>query len=125
MHASTVIAFLLVAAAAAWALGRTRALASAGGRSSQLHSLPAHYGSYALVWSVVPAVVVILLWVSMETTVIHRILLSELPATVQAEDASRLSLFFNDVENTLQGRMVTGSHAPDLVQHHRSFAGIA
>lgn len=50
-----------------WSVGRSRALAlagapSGGGSRIELHSLPAHYGQFVLLWASVPPLAVLVLW---------------------------------------------------------------
>ncbi|MCR9097260.1 MAG: phosphate ABC transporter permease subunit PstC [bacterium] len=58
---------LPVLALVGWSLGRSRALALAGGASEgggriELHSLPGHYGQFVLLWAALPPFAVLLLW---------------------------------------------------------------
>ena len=46
---------VLAISGAGYVLGRSRALASAGGDSRHLHSLPSYYGANVALKSVVPA----------------------------------------------------------------------
>jgi phosphate transport system permease protein len=55
MTATWTLLILLVIAAASFALGRARALASAGGDTRALHSLPRHYGWASVLLTLVPA----------------------------------------------------------------------
>jgi len=57
-----------ILAAVGWTLGRSRALALAGGGGEgggriELHSLPSHYGQFVLLWASVPPLAVLVLWV--------------------------------------------------------------
>ena len=55
MPLSLLLAIILVIAVVGYVLGRQRALASAGGDSRGLHSLPVYYGSNVLLSVIVPA----------------------------------------------------------------------
>ncbi|WP_428925214.1 phosphate ABC transporter permease subunit PstC [Marinibacterium sp. SX1] len=60
MSLSLLIAIILVLAIVGFVLGRQRALASAGGESRDLHSLPVYYGSNVLLSVLVPALAFII-----------------------------------------------------------------
>ncbi|MFV0514719.1 MAG: phosphate ABC transporter permease subunit PstC [Jhaorihella sp.] len=61
MIATWTLSTLLVIAAAGFALGRARALASAGGDIRALHSLPGHYGWATALFTLVPALLLLAL----------------------------------------------------------------
>ncbi|HAQ34160.1 MAG: phosphate ABC transporter permease subunit PstC [Maricaulis sp.] len=57
---------LLVLIAAAFYVGRARAVASAGERVSSLHSLPNYHGYFLAAWTAIPALVVVVISVVIE-----------------------------------------------------------
>ena len=81
----------------------------AGEGEGRLHSLPIYYGYYAALWSVLPAISLILGWSMLESTIITRQALSMLPKTMTAVSAEQLSLVINDVRNVAQGIVTTDS----------------
>ena len=81
----------------------------AGEGEGRLHSLPIYYGYYAALWSVLPALALILGWSMLESTIITRQALSMLPETMTAVSAEQLSLVINDVRNVAQGIVTTDS----------------
>src|SRR6056297_2244443 len=116
MSPSTVIFVLLVMSATAFLLGRRRslALADAGGGLQALHSLPAHYGTWAAVLVGLPAVVFLFAWSIAEPVVIERLVIAELPQEIQELGEGELGLFMNDVRNSVNRDIVTGAE-PDAV----------
>lgn len=60
--ATLLVLALAVAFAAAWVLGRTRALQTVGGNGSRLHSRPNQHGAFLALISVGPAVILAALW---------------------------------------------------------------
>jgi len=116
MSPSTVIFVLLVMSATAFLLGRRRslALADAGGGLQALHSLPAHYGTWAAVLVGLPAVVFLFAWSIAEPVVIERLVIAELPQEIQELGEGELGLFMNDVRNSLNRDIVTGAE-PEAV----------
>ena len=125
MPISTVILVLLVMSAAAFVLGRRRSLALAGdaGGIRALHSLPAHYGSWAAILVGLPAVLLLFGWRVGEPVVFERLVIADLPAEIQALDEARLGLFMNDVRNTVIGNVVTGQQSEAVqaaAQHYEA-----
>lgn len=80
----------------AFAAGRRRAVASAGGRSRVLHSLPDYYGTYAALWAGVPAALLLLLGAAFGGRVEDAMLQATRPAAVQALEPDRQAVFYSD-----------------------------
>ena len=59
---SSYLPALLLAALIAFAAGRQRAYALAGGHPSALHSRPNYHGFYLAIWAVLPALALLILW---------------------------------------------------------------
>ena len=55
MSVTLTVAVLLFLSLAGFWLGRNRAVAIAGGRIANLHSVPVYYGSYMALWAGLPA----------------------------------------------------------------------
>ena len=91
-------------------LGRQRAYAVSNGSIRNLRSLPNHYGTYALILTAAPALVLLLGWSIVEPAIIDRMLISELPAQLQGTPESQLGLLMNDVKNSLGGVSVGGGN---------------
>ncbi|MAO54103.1 MAG: phosphate ABC transporter permease, partial [Rhodospirillaceae bacterium] len=84
-------------------LGRSRALATAGGHVRNLHSLPNYYGYYIGLWCAVPGFLLLLAWMGFETSILDGMLVASLPADKQNLPAAELSLLINDVKNLARG----------------------
>ena len=133
MQLTVLIAVLLVLTYAGFAVGRRRAYAVSGRNSRNLHSLPAYYGYYVVVWCGIPAFLTVLLWLAMESTVVTSLVISALPSDMQALPPSRLSLLLNDIRNLAAGDATSTTATPELKQaadHYRvlkqtSFAAMA
>src|SRR5262245_66231813 len=65
-----VTAGLIVAAFAAYALGRRGALSVANGAPGVLHSLPGYHGAYLALWCSVPALGFIAVWSAISERVV-------------------------------------------------------
>jgi phosphate transport system permease protein len=91
-------------AGVSFALGRRRAVASAGGRVAALHSLPGYYGWYAALWCGLPGLAVALVWLLGAPSVVDSLTLHALPQAAAHSEAQR-TLLLNDVKNAAAGRV--------------------
>ncbi|MEX0369268.1 MAG: phosphate ABC transporter permease subunit PstC, partial [Tateyamaria sp.] len=85
-----------------YVLGRRRALASAGGDSRDLHSLPVYYGANAFMKSVVPAAGVMILWLLAQPFFIDGRIAQMIPESDIAE-GSNIGLVMSEVRRTADG----------------------
>lgn len=117
MQTSTLIMIVLVLTAVAYVLGRQRSvqLAQLLGGIKTLHSLPNYYGLMAAVWTGLPALIVLIVWTGMESTVINGAVVATLPESYTSESEARLSLTFSRIQNIQKGT-IDGSQFPELVQ---------
>ncbi|MCB1914734.1 MAG: phosphate ABC transporter permease subunit PstC [Rhodocyclaceae bacterium] len=122
------IVLLLTLSSLAYHFGRKRAFAVSGGRIRTLHSLPAYYGLYAALWAVIPALLVLALWLAFEDSVITRLVIASLPPETATLAPSRLNLVLNDIRNLVVGNIV--SSEPDAAilaaaDRYRDLRGIS
>jgi phosphate transport system permease protein len=116
---------LLALSSLAYALGRRRAVAVAGGSQGvrDLHSRPVYYGVYAALWCGVPALLVFGLWLAFEATVVTELVVAGMPEEVRSLPPDRLSLVLNDVRNLVQGNILSGQVDATMqaaADHYRS-----
>ena len=104
--------------------GRFKAIrvATSQGGIKELHSLPNHYGMMTGLAILLPALLIYGLWVSVETTIIDKRIINELPAELLTDTGST-SLVLNDIKNTLAGN-VTVSKDPGISQAAERYAEI-
>jgi phosphate transport system permease protein len=95
------IALLVLAVLGYW-LGRSRALASAGGDNRKLHSLPFYYGATAALFTLVPALLVLAVWLVVQPMVIEGRVAARL-APAAAADETALALAMTDVRRVAEG----------------------
>ena len=109
MQSTTLILLLGLLATAAFFFGRSRSLALAGGhgRRSRLHSLPGYYGYFVAIWCVLPALLLLSLWLLIEPRAVSALVLSKLPASLQALPAGELDLLINNIRNLASGDVVS------------------
>jgi phosphate transport system permease protein len=107
MSATTLVLVVLALSAIAYRFGRARSVAVVGGRRGQrdLHSLPSYYGLLTALWAGLPALLIVGIWVAAQDTVITRLVLGEMPASVRALPADQISLLLNDVRNVVAGNV--------------------
>ncbi len=100
----------------AFLVGRYRAVAAAGGRREvrKLHSLPNHYGQYALIWSLIPAILLLIAWSLFDQPLIERSVASTLAQSVASESPGEAELLLNRVRNLALEDFEGGQDAPEL-----------
>ncbi len=100
----------------AYALGKSRALATVGGSRGirNLHSLPSYYGALTALWCAIPALVVLGAWVAFQDTIIIKLVMSHMPAAVQALPESERGLVINDVYNVVAGNVSMDNARPEI-----------
>ncbi len=96
------IALVLVIAALGYVMGRARAVASAGGDTRILHSLPAFYGNNVALTVITPAFGVLVLWLLAQPLFIDNRVGGMIPDTA-ISDGSTLSLVMSDVRRVAEG----------------------
>jgi phosphate transport system permease protein len=107
MTPSLLIVALALLSFVAFQIGKARALAVAGGARGirDLHSLPGHYGLLAALWAGLPALMLVILWVSVQDRVLIAIVTSHLPSSVMSLGQDGFTLFLNDVRNVIAGNI--------------------
>ena len=104
---------VLALAALGYAMGRRRAMTSAGGDMRKLHSLPTFYGWITALGALVPALFVIILWLFAEGLVIHASAVNHIdPADVPAD--SSVNLMMADVTRLAEGLSVLEAKGSDI-----------
>ncbi|MEQ8166557.1 MAG: phosphate ABC transporter permease subunit PstC, partial [Alphaproteobacteria bacterium] len=103
-----IAAIVLAFAAYAFHLGRGRVM-SAATSGFHLNSLPRYYGVYAILACVVPASIVLVLWLILEPRIIESMVVASLPADMQALSEARLGLLLNDIRNLASDGISSGT----------------
>jgi phosphate transport system permease protein len=116
-------AALIVFWVAAFRGGRNRALGVSGGGVG-LHSLPSHYGGYAVVWTVMPAIAVLVVWTLFQPLFLEGLIVSSLPAGKQNIADIELRSLISDVHNLAVGRRAVNADDPvirDIATEYKSW----
>ena len=115
MQTPIVLTALLVLTFIGFHLGRRRAVATVGGKSGRLHSLPSYHGLYVALWCGIPALALLAIWMIAEPHILEAIVLNELPADRAALPDAQLDLLLNDIRNLADGNAVPAASDPLLV----------
>ena len=124
MNPITLFLILLLLSAGAYFMGRRRAHSIVSGEIRKLQSLPAYYGMYVALWCGVPALILLAVWTSLDTTVITHWIVSGLSADYQNLGPDRLNLVVNDIRNHVSGNIVSSELSPELLAAADSYANL-
>lgn len=99
MSTGTVFVVILALSLLGFVIGRQRSLQHAAniGGVVNLHSLPRYYGMSVALWTGLPAVLLLALWLSLEPSIITQLAVTKLPAEMQQMESGPLSLVVNDL----------------------------
>lgn len=103
MNTSQLLICVCLLAIVAFVAGHQRSIAVSGGTIRKLRSLPSHYGTYTLIFTAVPALMLIFGWTLLSQGAIDHILVSELPEHLRDQSPEDIDLLLNDVKNAAQG----------------------
>jgi len=84
---------------------RSKALAAVSGNQRELHSLPQYYGFNGLLLSLIPSVLILLLWTFIQSISVEATISNMLPENLIIEDAN-LSLLMSEVKRLSDGLSV-------------------
>ena len=110
MQNTSLLLILFGMTAFAYFAGRSRSLAIVGGpgRTTRLHSLPGYYGYFTAIWCLLPALMLMLLWVLLEPRVIAALTIQGLSEAQRSMSAGELNLLLNNIQNLALGDAVSG-----------------
>ncbi len=97
-----IIVIVLLLGTAGFVLGRQRAVASAGGDARVLHSLPNYYGTNVMILAIVPALMVMAVWMVIQPMVIES-RVTGMISEAAIEAAGNRSLVMSDVRRVADG----------------------
>ncbi len=102
---SNLIIFLVVVAIglAAFFLARGKALKIARGNLSALHSLPGYHGSYAAILAMLPAFIVMAVWLSASPVLIEHSVRGQFPPEVASGSIAQQDLSYGMVKSIAEG----------------------
>ena len=118
---------IVVLAAAAFWLGRNKALGAVGGNLRDLHSLPGYYGYFSAIWCGLPALLIVVAWSALDGTIIETMVLAGLPTAADGLSDGELSLFITNVQNLVTGNIVANPSAEVVAaaNHYRHLQSLS
>jgi len=106
MPFNTLFTIFVVVIAFCFFAGQRRALKLKSDGSS-LHSLPFYHGTWLIIVGVLPALIILLIWSLVESSIIRAVILSELPAHLMLVSAAEKSLLFSEIANLANGQTLS------------------
>jgi len=110
MHTTSILLVLAGLCVISFFMGRKRShvVAMRLGGIASLHSLPKHYGYMAAAWALLPALLILALWLGFESSVLYKLVIAQLPQKVQEMPADDLGLYYNQVQGFAVGAIDSG-----------------
>src|SRR5690554_1194526 len=117
MQTGNLLLLLVALAGLTWYLGfrRSHAVAAPLGGIRHLHSLPSYYAMLATVWAVIPALVLLGVWLAIDDTVIRYKVMGALPADVVPADKALAGLLLDKIQNVASGALPASFVEPFVV----------
>lgn len=112
MNALILIILLLGLSAFAYQYARRKAFTSVGGSVTNLHSLPSYHGAYVALWCGLPALIVVALWLMLQTDFVERMVLSGLSDGTAGMSEGQISLLLSDIRNLASGDITSRTPSP-------------
>src|SRR5215203_1468928 len=109
-----VVAVVLIIAIVAYVLAGRRAMAVAGGRSSELHSRPGYYASYAALLAAGPALALWAVWRMFEPAVLRSAVLRAAPPEVTGQSPENVNFFMTAVRRIADDLPAAGDITPAM-----------
>ena len=103
MTFSVLLTSLLVAVVPAFIIGMLKARSLGKDNPRALHSRPGYYGGYVAIWTILPAVIFVLIWAAVSPLAVNKLVRSELPADVMQRSGGQVSLIMGTVEAVARG----------------------
>ncbi|WP_404355704.1 phosphate ABC transporter permease subunit PstC [Methylotuvimicrobium sp. KM1] len=107
---------LLILSVLAYFIGKRRSVTVVEGTLRELHSLPAYYGYYTALWGLIPALFLMLVWLSFEPTWLAHQTVASLPEEIKSLPSSKLNLQLNNIKNVAAGLQVSQRVDPFIVE---------
>lgn len=120
--ALTALAALVVAALAAFYMGRRRAVLLAAGDSRSLHSRPRYHGFYLAMWTLGPSLAVLALYALAGQSIADQMARDDLPAQLAALPAFELSVQVDTARAVAGGSLPASSLTGDLAPAVQAYA---
>jgi phosphate transport system permease protein len=103
MSTPLILLILAIIAIVCYVVGTRHALAIAGGLSSKLHSRPGYYGTFVALCAVLPAAIILAVWLIASPFYVNSAVLSGFPEEVKARSQAEQGLAFGMVGALARG----------------------
>jgi phosphate transport system permease protein len=114
-----IILGLLIAGVIAFLIGAWRAKSVADQSINRLHSRTGYYGGYLAIWTVLPALIVTILWAVAQPIVVRELVVQDLPADVLSLSPAEQSLIVGRIGSIAEGLPKLSSDEFDIVKRVR------
>lgn len=118
MSTSTLLAIIVVAIVVSFVFGRSRSLVlgeAAGRGARSLNSLPFYYGMLTALWCGIPALLLLLGWLSFDDTIVRALVVEGLPEAQRQLSPEKINLLISTVENIASDSYPSGQPEAYLV----------
>ena len=95
MQSTTLFILIVALTLVSYYTGRNRARQAR--QSEKLLALPGHYGYMTAMWSALPAMILLLVWISLEPGYLNQQIVASLPASVAEQPEEAIDLYVNNV----------------------------
>ena len=96
-------ALILALGGAAYGLATARARQLSGGKLSNLHSRLSYYGFFVALWTVLPALLLVIAWSIAEPMVMHSVVQSQLPADILTKSKAEVAMVDSSIGTIADG----------------------
>nr|WP_250808677.1 phosphate ABC transporter permease subunit PstC [Neorhizobium tomejilense] len=103
MNTSLILLILAIIGIAGYVAGARYAMALVGGISSKLHSRPGYYGSFVAVWAILPAVVILFVWLVASPMYISSSVRGAFPEEVKTQSQAEQGLSYGMITSIARG----------------------
>ncbi len=109
MQSSTLFVLTILAIGFAFYAGQRRALSYSATTGSRTHSLPFYHGSWLAILTVLPALLLLLLWTIFDGAVIKAMVMDALPEPFRSEPELGKALIYTEVLRLTEGDFATSN----------------
>ncbi len=116
MSAASTLLIIVCLAAAGYVVGRLRAAALVSTQGLKSHSRSGYYGIFVLIWTALPSLAVLAIWLAVSPLIINDQVFNSLPQSIQSISEADQSLQLNKINAIATGlaRLTADEHAAAL-----------
>lgn len=103
MNTSILLLILALIGLTSYLIGSRRAVALAGEKPSAMHSRSGYHGAFVFIWAVIPAALILAVWLIISPMLITSAVRSNFPEDVQAQSTAQQSLAYGMINSVAGG----------------------